>query len=171
MTAYFSSFSDVHMTAEVWDPQFQRLETQKWVLLPPSISHQLWHPWEDSPCPSPTALITPGTLCASLLAWCYAQNSVVFGIWHPWWGQVYFHWLWSQLEKTIVCYVHVCVLNCSVVSTLCDFIDCSPPGSCVHGVVISPYWSGLPFLPTGDLPDPGIEPMSAAPLADGSFTT
>ena len=22
------------------------------------------------------------------------------------------------------------------------------------------YWSGLPFLPTGDLPDPGIEPVS-----------
>ena len=22
------------------------------------------------------------------------------------------------------------------------------------------YWSGLPFTPPGDLPDPGIEPMS-----------
>ena len=22
------------------------------------------------------------------------------------------------------------------------------------------YWSGLPFPPSGDLPDPGIEPMS-----------
>ena len=34
-------------------------------------------------------------------------------------------------------------------------------------------WSGLPSPPPGDLPDPGIEPVSpAAPaLADGSFTT
>ena len=28
------------------------------------------------------------------------------------------------------------------------------------------YWSGLPFPPTGDLPDPGIEPGSPALQAD-----
>ena len=32
------------------------------------------------------------------------------------------------------------------------------------------YWSGFPFPPPGDLPDPGIEPMSLA-LAGGFFTT
>jgi len=32
------------------------------------------------------------------------------------------------------------------------------------------YWSGLPFPLPGDLPDPGIEPVSPA-LADGFFTT
>ena len=32
------------------------------------------------------------------------------------------------------------------------------------------YWSGLPFLSPGDLPDPGIEPTSP-PLAGGFFTT
>ena len=32
------------------------------------------------------------------------------------------------------------------------------------------YWGGLPFPPLGDLPDPGIEPVSTA-LADGFFTT
>ena len=34
------------------------------------------------------------------------------------------------------------------------------------------YWSGLPFPPPGDLPDPGIEPMSpvAPALAGGFFT-
>ena len=32
------------------------------------------------------------------------------------------------------------------------------------------YRSGLPFLSPGDLPDPGIEPMSPA-LAGGFFTT
>ena len=35
------------------------------------------------------------------------------------------------------------------------------------------YWSGLPFLPPGSLPDPGIEPASyvAPALADRFFTT
>ena len=28
------------------------------------------------------------------------------------------------------------------------------------------YWSGLPFPPPGDLPDPGIEPSSPALRAD-----
>jgi len=31
------------------------------------------------------------------------------------------------------------------------------------------YWSGLPFPPSGDLPDPGIELASPA-LAGGFFT-
>ena len=35
------------------------------------------------------------------------------------------------------------------------------------------YWSGLPFPPPGDLPHPGMEPLSPAPpaLAGGFFTT
>ena len=32
------------------------------------------------------------------------------------------------------------------------------------------YWSGVPFPPPGDLPNPGIEPTSSA-LAGGFFTT
>ena len=32
------------------------------------------------------------------------------------------------------------------------------------------YWSGLPCPPLGDLPDPGIKPMSSA-LVGGFFTT
>ena len=52
---------------------------------------------------------------------------------------------------------------------LCDPMDCSPPGSSVHGI-LQEYWSGLPFPSPGDLPDPGIEPASPA-LAGGLFTT
>ena len=35
------------------------------------------------------------------------------------------------------------------------------------------YWSGLPCLPPGDLPDPGIEPISlmSSVLAGRFFTT
>ena len=43
-------------------------------------------------------------------------------------------------------------------------MDCSPPSSSVHGI-LQEYWSGLPFSPLGDLPDPGIELVSPTSLA------
>ena len=46
--------------------------------------------------------------------------------------------------------------------TLHDPMDYSPPGSSVHGISRQEYWSGLPFPPPGDLPNPGIEPRSPA---------
>ena len=49
---------------------------------------------------------------------------------------------------------------------LCDSIDCSLPGSSVHGILQQEYWSGLPFPSPGDLPDPGIKPGSPALQAD-----
>ena len=39
-------------------------------------------------------------------------------------------------------------------------------GSSVHGILQARIWSGLPFPSPGDLPDPGIELGSPAPLAD-----
>ena len=49
-------------------------------------------------------------------------------------------------------------------------MNCSPPGSSVHGIFPrQEYWSGLPFPSPGGLPDPGIEPRSPA-LAGGFFT-
>ena len=40
--------------------------------------------------------------------------------------------------------------------TLCDPIECSLPGSSVHGILRKEYWSGQPFLSLGFLPDQGI---------------
>ena len=40
-------------------------------------------------------------------------------------------------------------------------MDCSPPGSSVHGILQARYWSGLPCPPHEDLPDPGINPASS----------
>ena len=48
--------------------------------------------------------------------------------------------------------------------TLCDPMDCSPPGS--MGFPQQAYWSGLPFPSLGYLPNPGIEPGSPALQAD-----
>ena len=49
--------------------------------------------------------------------------------------------------------------------TLCDPMDCSPPGSSVHGILQARIL-GLPFPSPGDLPDPGIEPASPALQVD-----
>ena len=46
--------------------------------------------------------------------------------------------------------------------TLCDPMDCSPPGSSSMGFSRQEYWSGSPFPSPGDLPDPRIEPRSPA---------
>ena len=34
-------------------------------------------------------------------------------------------------------------------------LDCSPPGTSVHGILQQGYWNGLIFSPPGDLPNPG----------------
>ena len=50
-------------------------------------------------------------------------------------------------------------------------MDCSLLGSSVHGIFKQEYWSGLPCPPPGDLPDPGIEPVSLmSPALAGGFS-
>ena len=48
-------------------------------------------------------------------------------------------------------------------------MDYSPPGSSIHGILQTRI---LPFPSPGDLPDPGIEPVSvASPVLAGRFFT
>ena len=54
--------------------------------------------------------------------------------------------------------------------TLCNPIDWPARLLCPWGFSQQEYWSRLPFPPPGDLPSPGIEPMTSA-LAGGFFTT
>ena len=49
-------------------------------------------------------------------------------------------------------------------------MDCSLPGSSVHGISRQEYWNELPFPPPGDLPNSGMEPRSPA-LVGRFFTT
>ena len=73
-----------------------------------------------------------------------------------------------------LCSLNVCVLSCWVKSWLfCDPMDCSLPGSSVHGISQSRILEWLPFPPPGNLPNSGIEPVPLVPpaLAGGFFTT
>ena len=49
-------------------------------------------------------------------------------------------------------------------------MNCSPPGSSVHGISLARLLSGLPFPSPGDYPDPEIETGSPE-LQANSFTT
>ena len=70
------------------------------------------------------------------------------------------HW-WKNQDSD-----HLCVLVSQLCLILCETMDCSPPGSSVHGILQQEYWSGLPFPFPGGLPDPGIKPKSPALQAD-----
>ena len=57
--------------------------------------------------------------------------------------------------------VYVCMHAKSLLClTLCDPMDCSPPGSLSMGFSREEYWNGLPCPPPGYLLNPGIEHMS-----------
>ena len=65
--------------------------------------------------------------------------------------------------------VVVCCCFCLVTKScpfLCDPMNCTQQGSCVHEISQA---RTLPSPSPGDLPDPGIEPTSPA-LAGGFFT-
>ena len=50
--------------------------------------------------------------------------------------------------------------------TLCDPMDCDPPGSSVHGILQARILEWLAVPSPGDLPDPGIKPGSPAVQTD-----
>ena len=58
------------------------------------------------------------------------------------------------------------VLVAQLCPTLWDSVDCSPPGSSVHGILQARIlvWVAIPF--SGDLPDPEVEPGSSALQTD-----
>ena len=63
------------------------------------------------------------------------------------WHEVYFFSIFSCYESEIEV-----TQSCP---NLCNPIDCSLPGSSVHGIFQTRVLSGLPFSSPGDLPNPG----------------
>ena len=74
----------------------------------------------------------------------------------------------------IYAYVCIYVYGGGLVTKLCPTLAISWTVACQAPLSVGfsrqEYWSGLPFPSPGDLPDPGIEPVSPA-LAGGFFTT
>ena len=70
-----------------------------------------------------------------------------------------------------MCCMHAKLLHSY--STLCESMDCSLPGSSVHGVLQARILEWLPWLPPGDLPDPEIklESLRSPALAGRFFTS
>ena len=67
---------------------------------------------------------------------------------------------------------HACLPDKSLQSflTLCDTMDHSLPGSSVHGLFRQENWSRLQCPSPGDLPSPGIKPLSlTSPALTGGF--
>ena len=58
-------------------------------------------------------------------------------------------------------------------TTLCDPMDCSPPGSSVYGILQARILEWVPCPPPGALPNLGIKPISrmSPKLAGRFFTT
>ena len=50
--------------------------------------------------------------------------------------------------------------------TLCDAMDCTPPGSSVLGMLQARILQWVAISPPGDLPNPGLEPGSPSLQAD-----
>ena len=65
------------------------------------------------------------------------------------------------------------LISCSVVSNSLHTMDYSLLGSSVHGILHARILEWVAMPPPGDLPDPGIEPVSltSPALAGRYFTT
>ena len=69
-----------------------------------------------------------------------------------------------------VCMCMCCCLVAESFSTLCDPMDCSPPGSSVHGILQTRILERVAISFSRDSSDPGMEPLSPA-LAGRCFAT
>ena len=75
-------------------------------------------------------------------------------------------WLHPRSPEAELSGVKVKVKVSQSCPTLCDPMDCGPPGSSVHRFSREEYWSELLFPSPGVLPNPRIKPRSPALQAD-----
>ena len=80
----------------------------------------------------------------------------------------FLNFMTSLLQLSDMC---CAVLSCSVVSDSLRPCELQPVRLlCPWGFSRQEYWSGLPYLPPGDLPNPGMELRSPA-LQEGSLAS
>ena len=108
--------------------------------------------WSGLPCPPPGDLLNPGIKLASLILL-------------RWQAGRFFTAVRKKERKKESEVTQLCL-------TLSDPMDCSQPGSSVHGFSRQEHWSRLPFSSPMDLPNLGNEPMSlTSPALTGRFFT
>ena len=75
----------------------------------------------------------------------------------------------NRVTETLIHFLPACMFTHV---PLCDPMDCSPPGSSVHGIFLARILKWVAIPPPGNIPDPGIKPVSpvSPPLAGGFFT-
>ena len=85
---------------------------------------------------------------------------------------------WFYLALVVTCFPAFSVVTCFFMLVLSHVWLSGTPRTVAHQAPLSmgfsrqEYWNGLPFPPSGDLPNPGIKPMSSVSLAlAGEFFT
>ena len=75
--------------------------------------------------------------------------------------RVYLFYSLSTAVLEYVIYIMFSTNLCArLYPTLCNSMNCTPPGSSVYGISKQEYWSWLPFPSPGDLLNPRIKLMS-----------
>ena len=117
--------------------------------------------WSGFPLPSPGDLPNPGTEPASP-----ALQAVSYIA-----GWFFTNWATWEAPFIPVCLCAKSLQSCPTLCNPMDYIAHQAPLS--MGFPRQEYWSGLPFPTSGDLPNPGIEPLSptSPALPDRFFTT
>ena len=80
------------------------------------------------------------------------------------------HRFFTVVGKGLTIVSDFCCCSVTKLCLLCYPMDCSLSGSSTMEFRSQEYWSGLPFLSPGTLPDPQIKPISLS-LAGRFFTT
>ena len=76
--------------------------------------------------------------------------------------------IYFDCSAQIHLHVHACI-SCSLMSKSVTPWTVAHQAPMSMGFSKQEYWSGLPFPPPGDLPDPGIEPVSPTMEADSKI--
>ena len=86
------------------------------------------------------------------------------------WNPPLLHLLHWQVESLSLALPGFSVLCLSVMFDSCSPIDCSLPGSSVHGILQARILDWISFPSPGGLPDPGTESRSPALHSDSLLT-